>query len=179
MFSRFGSLVAASICWVPPNFRNVKLTSSETHKSMPLHMECCIVLLSMTVMEKRGLWKRAITGAAKGIAAVAKLLTGATKVATSSKPFRAYRKNGNYETTQQDFYSVEPRLTKAKQFGGTTGFDFGRRRDSHGSLVGTHGDRRLILRPNGDWYSRHSPVLEIRSITNADYGRIVYKTKGD
>ena len=132
-----------------------------------------------TVMEKRGLWKRAITGAAKGMAAVAKFLTGATKVATSSKTFRAYRKNGNYETTLQDFYSVEPRLTKAKQFGRTTGFDFGRRRDSHGSLIGTVGDRRLSLRPNGDWYSRHSPVLEIRSITNAEYGRIVYKTKGD
>ena len=129
-----------------------------------------------TDMEKRSLWKRAITRAAKGMAVVGKLLTGATKVATPSKTFRAYRKNGNYETALQDFYSVEPRLTKPKQFGGRPSFNFGSKRSA--PLIGTVGDRRLILLPNGDGRS-NSPVLEIRSITNAEYDRIVYKTKGD
>ena len=127
-------------------------------------------------MEKRGLWKRAITPAAKGIAAVEKLLTGATKVAAPSKTSRTYMKNGNYKTALQDFYSVEPRLRKPKLFGGMPSFQMGRGRDRRDSLIGTVGDRRLILLPSGDGYS---PVLEIRSITNADYDRIVYETKGD
>ena len=64
---------------------------------------------------ERSLGKRAITRAAKGIAAVQKLLTGAKTVTTESKNFRVYKKNGNYETALQDFYSVKPVLTNPKQ----------------------------------------------------------------
>ena len=132
-----------------------------------------------TDMEKRSLWKRAITRAAKGMAVVEKLLTGATKVSTPSKTFRTYQKNGNYRTALQDFYSVEPRLTKPKRFGSRPSFDFGRRRDTQQPLIGNVGDKRLILLPNGDGNSGYSPVLEIRSITSAEYDRIVYKTNED
>ena len=45
---------------------------------------------------ERSLGKRAITRAAKGMAAVQKLLTGAKTVTTESKNFRVYKKNGNY-----------------------------------------------------------------------------------
>ena len=46
-------------------------------------------------------------------------------------------------------------------------------------MVGTVGDTRLILRKNGDYYSKGSPVLEIRSALDPLYTRIVYKTLGN
>ena len=125
-----------------------------------------------TDVERRSLKRRAITRAAKGIAAVEKLLTGATKVATQSKNYRAYKKNGDIQSALQDFYSVEPALVNKRQNDRKAFSRHGR----HGQVItGTVGDRRIILLPNGDGYSRHSPVLEIRSITDADYDRIVYK----
>ena len=62
-------------------------------------------------VEKMNRMKRAITRAAKGMAAVEKLLTGAKKVWTKSQNYRLYKKNGNQESALQDFYSVEPVLT--------------------------------------------------------------------
>ena len=87
---------------------DLQLTDSQTDA------EPSGMLLSDTAyevdMEKSVLKKRAITQAAKGLAAAEKLLKGATKVATQSKSYRLYKKNGHYETALQDFYSVEPRL---------------------------------------------------------------------
>ena len=125
-------------------------------------------------VEKTGLRKRAISRAAKGMAALEKLLTGATKVHTSSKNFRLYKKNGNRQTALEDFYSVDPMLTKRNQRP-----KIHLRYSRTEVLVGTVGDRRLILMPNGDRYSRQSSVLEIRSASDAYYDRIVYKTTGN
>ena len=114
---------------------------------------------------------RAITGTAKGLAAAQKLLAGAEKVKTTSKNFRKYLKAGNYETALADFNSVEPVVMKANR-----SFNFGHPRSQNPPLLGRVGDTRLILWQNGDLYSRGSPVLEIKSASDAMYDRIVYKT---
>ena len=112
------------------------------------------------------------------MAAVGKLLTGAKKSWTQSTTYRLYKKNGNQQSAIQDFYSVEPKLAKRKPNSPTIGSWRGRSRQA---LTGTVGDRRLILMPNGDAMSRHSPVLEIKSISSAytHYDRIVYKSTGN
>ena len=118
---------------------------------------------------------RAITGTAKGLAAAQKLLAGAEKVKTTSKNYRSYMKAGNYETALADFNSVTAVVKKANPVGL---FSYlGPRSNPYGpTLLGRVGDRRLILKQSGDLYSRGSPVLEIRSASDAMYDRIVYKT---
>ena len=121
---------------------------------------------------ERNVRKRAITRAVKGMVAVGKLLTGATKVATQSNKYRLYRKNGDINSAIRDFYSVEPMLTQNRPNLFTA-----RRRTI--LIIGTVGDRRLHLMPDGDKHSRHSPVLEIRSDRTEAYDyRIVYWTNG-
>ena len=115
--------------------------------------------------------KRAVTLAAKGLAALETLLTGAKKVPTVSKSYRLYKKKGSLETALNDFNSVEPVLTNQH----ANRPKLGGRGRSRKPLMGTVGDRRLILMPDGDGFSRHSPVLEIRSATDALHDRIVYK----
>ena len=114
----------------------------------------------------RGLRKRSASLGAKGLAAMETLLTG-TKKTRTTKNARFYKKIGNRQTALDDFNSVEPVLAKYNpnrpQFG-----RLGERR------IGAVGDRRLILMLDGDRKSRYSPVLEIRSATDALFDRIVY-----
>ena len=121
---------------------------------------------------ERSQGKRAIFRAAKGMAVVQKLLKGATKVCTNSKNCVLYKKTGDRQTALKDFYSVNPKFIEPKQSP-----DVHLRRVWWGqeTLTGTAGDRRLILKPDGDGRSRYSPVLEIRSTSGAYYDRIVYK----
>ena len=116
---------------------------------------------------RRDLRKRSASLAAKGLAAVEAQLTGTKKGHITRKAI-IYRKNGNRQTALNDFKSVEPVLTRSKTYG----------RDSVEDLhMGTVGDRRLILKPYGDRYSRGRPVLEIRSATDSHYIRIDYMTE--
>ena len=46
-------------------------------------------------------------------------------------------------------------------------------------LHGSVGNIRLVLKKAGDNYSDGSPVLEIRSVLDALYNRIEYKTNGN
>ena len=122
--------------------------------------------------ERRYQKKRTITRAAKGLAVVENLLAGAKKVSTESKKYRLYTKKGDVETALYDFSSVNPRMeTQTKRRKGPL-----ITARTQQALVGTVGDRRLILMPKGDKFSRQSPVLEIRSFTDALHDRIVYKT---
>ena len=124
--------------------------------------------------ERRYQRKRTITRAAKGLAVVENLLAGAKKVSTESKKYRLYTKEGDVETALYDFASVNPRMeaqTKRRK-GPLITTKSGR---TQKALIGTVGDRRLILMPKGDKFSRQSPVLEIRSFTDALHDRIVYK----
>ena len=100
-----------------------------------------------------------------------KLLADAKKVSTPSKNYRLYKKNGNLDTAIKDFHSVEPVLAGPNK----SRPKWSGRGRSRQPLMGTVGDRRLILMPSGDGYSKHSPVLEIRSATDALHDRIVYK----
>ena len=117
--------------------------------------------------------KRGITQAAKGLAAVEKLLTGVREFRSISKNFRTYTKTGNMQTALEDFYSVKPYVA-ANRNKNTYHLFRGYARGGQ-NLIGLVGDRRLILLNNGDKYSRRLPVLEIRSPLDALYDRIVYK----
>lgn len=128
------------------------------------------MLLKEEYMYRR---KRVVGMSARGLAATQKLLVGAQKVKTSSKKFRNYRKDGNYETALADFNSVEPVLTR-KKIPWSHGRQSLARHKFDNSLIGTVGETRLILRKYGDTYSNGSPVLEIRSALDVLYNRIVY-----
>ena len=148
------------------------ITSAETHHVAQQGMLSNDAAYESEPVE-RNVRKRAITRAVKGMAAVEKLLTGATKVATLSKKYRLYKKNGDIDSAIRDFYSVGTMLTQ-----NMPNLFTARRRTI--LIIRTVGDRRLHLMPYGDRYSRHSPVLEIRSDRTDAYDyRIVYRTKGD
>ena len=114
--------------------------------------------------------KRTVTRAAKGLAAMETLLTGAKKVWTPFKNFRLYKKNGNLDTALKDFHSVEPVLTLPYK----NAMRSRKLRGYSRAVMGFVGDRRLILSLDGDRYS-YLPVLEIRSATDALFDKIVYK----
>ena len=118
----------------------------------------------------RNLRKRSANLAAKGMAALEKLLNGATKYRTNSQA-RFYRKPGNRETALNDFNSVKPVLNR--QNANTLRVRAGKRPGQ--VIIGTVGDRRLILMMGGDRNSGYLPVLEIRSATDVLFDRIVYK----
>ena len=116
---------------------------------------------------------RALTGAAKSVAALEKILTSAKKVKTPAKSYRLYRKEGTLQTAMDDFYSVEPIVRKRNPK--IPSFVFSTGRTQQNALIGQVGNTRLILMPYGDKYSKHAPVLEIRSGIEPVYERIVYK----
>ena len=122
---------------------------------------------------------RAISQTARGMAAVRRLLADAQEVKTTSKNFRSFKNDGDLRTALRDFESVSPVLMKQKPY--LSLFTFGRKNINGNRLVGTVGDIRLILRQQGDIYSRGSPVLEIREShsLNPVYDRIVYKISGN
>ena len=112
-----------------------------------------------------GLATRGITQIAKGNAAVQKLLGSAKRMASNSKTFLTYNKNGNYETALRDFNSVHPEREILNP-------------NIHhptDRLVGTVGYVRLVLMKKGDSYSKGLPVLQIRSPMDKMYKRVVYK----
>ena len=123
----------------------------------------------------KGRETRAVTGAAKSVAALEKLLTSAKKVHTPSKNYILYRREGNLQTAMDDFYSMNPVWSKAnpkrRKFVGSRG------RSGQEALLGQVGNKRLILMPYGDKYSKYAPVLEIRSNMDPFFDRIVYKYK--
>ena len=121
---------------------------------------------------RRDLRKRSASLAAKGLAAVEALLTGTKKGAITRKA-RIYTKIGNSQTALNDFKSVEPVLTRVN----INNFNTPSRNRIEDIRFGTVGDRRLILKPYGDRYSRGRPVLEIRSATDSHYIRIDYMTE--
>ena len=123
---------------------------------------------------------RAVSQTARGVLAARKLLAGAQKVETRSKKFRKYRKDGNYETALADFNSVKPVLRKKDLNRIAFGESWKRQKyyDSN-KLHGSVGNIRLVLKKAGDNYSEGSPVLEIRSVFDALYDRIEYKTNGN
>ena len=120
---------------------------------------------------------RALTGAAKSVAALEKILTSAKKVNTQAKSYRLYRKEGTLQTAMDDFYSVEPVLKRLTPI--NESFVFRRRGRTNTSLIGHVGNTRLILLTQGDRFSKYEPVLEIRSTTESVFDRIVYKSKGN
>lgn len=128
------------------------------------------------IKPEKGVRKRAINAATKGLVAVEKLLMGSRKATTSSKNYRLYRKHGNVNTAIQDFHSVEPRIITNKKTNKrkpSNVFRTSRRTDD--VIMGTVGDRRLILLLQGDRASKYNPVLEIRSPTDSLHDRIVYR----
>ena len=112
--------------------------------------------------------KRTVTRAAKELAAIETLLTGAKKVWTPSKNFRLYKKNGNLDTALKDFHSVEPVSLPYKN-----AISMKKLRGYSRAIMGFVGDKRLILLLDGDRYS-YLPVLEIWSATDALFDKIVY-----
>ena len=118
----------------------------------------------------RGLTERSISTAKKGLLAMEKLLMGAKKVQTNKRA-RFYRKNGNRQTALADFYSVKPAVTRPNMN------TLGNRRLGE-RLIGSVGNRRLILMLDGDYHRHrspaHSPVLEIQSTTDDLRDVIVY-----
>ena len=122
---------------------------------------------------------RALRHTTRGLDAARKLLAGAQQIATKSKKFRSYIKDGNLETALADFNSVDPVLSKDPMprpgVGKFYAWNALSRHKYENSLVGSVGDKRLFLRMAGDNYSS-LPVLEIRSALDTLYDRIVYKT---
>ena len=121
-------------------------------------------------VEIRALTKRSLSQAAKGIAAAETILTGARKYYTTKKA-RFWKKTGDLQTAIDDFYSIEPVVKRQHRSSGN--WYQSRNRRGH-VLIGTVGDRRLILLKQGDPLSKFNPVLEIRGFTDALYDRIVY-----
>ena len=120
-------------------------------------------------VEIRALTKRSLSQAAKGIAAAETILTAARKYRTT-KTARFWKKTGNLQTAIDDFNSVQPVVKRPHPFGD---WDQPRNRRGH-VLVGTVGDRRLILIPQGVPASKFNPVLEIRGFKDALYDRVIY-----
>ena len=123
-------------------------------------------------VEMRALTKRSLSQAAKGIAAAETILTAARKYRTT-KTARFWKKTGNLQTAIDDFNSVQPVVKRKHRNSGNFNHDQLRYRRGH-NLVGTVGDRRLILLPQGDPASKFNPVLEIRGFTDALYDRVIY-----
>lgn len=114
--------------------------------------------------------KKAVTQTAKGLAVLQALLRGAKEIPTKSNRYRLYKKYGNLDTALKDFNSVKPDFTGPKRYGwNSQGLKIFKPR------IKIVGDRKLILMPDGDRYSRRSPVLQIWTDTDVLYDRIVYK----
>ena len=119
---------------------------------------------------------RAISQTSRGITAVRRLLAEAQEVKTASTDFRSYKKAGDKNTALRDFESLSPVVTKRRP----NKLNFGRKYNhNNNELVGTVGETRLILWPQGDFLSSGSPVLEIRYRLDPLYDRIVYQKPGN
>ena len=119
---------------------------------------------------------RAISPTSRGIAAVRRLLAEAQEVKTASNDFRSYKKAGDKNTALRDFESLSPVVIKRRP----NKLNFGRKYNhNNNELVGTVGETRLILWPQGDILSSGSPVLEIRYRLDPLYDRIVYQKPGN
>ena len=122
--------------------------------------------------EIRALTKRSVSGAAKGIAAAEAILSGARKYRTT-KTARFWKKTGNLRTAIADFNSVQPVLDTRKPYSVYWKQSLNRK----ANVIGTIGDRRFILIPNGDPKSKFKPVVEIRTPADTLYDRIIYTTE--
>ena len=100
-------------------------------------------------------FKRGATLAAKGVAALGKLLEGSAQLAPRSMRQTWFEKTGDISAAQEDFFSVRPHNVKI--FSGHVSDG-----KSHLTKVKTFdgkvGDRRMILKSYGE---QANPVLEI------------------
>ena len=101
-------------------------------------------------------FKRVTTNAAKGLAAVGKLLEGSTQLAPRSMRQRWFEKTGDFSDALEDFFSVRP--NNVKIFSGHVTDGKGHVTKGKKTIDGKVGDRRIILRSDG---VEANPVLEV------------------
>lgn len=93
--------------------------------------------------------------AARGLLAAQHLLKGTKAIRSYSDRWRKYEKPGDLQTAIKDYYSVKPAESVFMNLRLSTRHQVGK------ILSGTVGDRWVVLRMDGDKYSKGRPVLEI------------------